>query len=360
VGIEADSAFPQYSAGEEDGDFLIENNLMYDLAARLTYSDGDPSLFTGTLGAAARDIIFRHNTAGLAYGDMPLLIYGNVSGVLTEGLSYTDNLVYMSYGIAAGIFSKDGDGLPNHFRLPRVKDDTYKSMLDTSYVRLNSLGQFVPNYTFSRNVIIGGRSYLGEGQQQKDMDDPLIQYLQKGFPSGNIFPATGTDSLSDREHLVGLTDPKNWNYRLLPSSPYAKGGLAASADGSAIGVDYDRLESDLGLVTNIAPVTISSSTAQFQYTAPDANTCAVDVTADGVNWTRTADSGGDRQRTVNVSPVNAQTSYQYRILCYYLQMNDGTHYTDYTPSQLTNGTFSSSALPQFSGQQKSLGGEKRN
>ena len=344
--VEAGGALAQFSAGEQPGSVLIENNLMYDLAARLVYSDGDPSLYTGILAAGFRDLVFRHNTAGLTFGDMPVLLFADPSAALMEGLSFTDNLVYMSSGgVAAGILSHDGSGILSHLRMPRVDITSYRTMLDTTFVRLSSSGNFVPNYVFTRNVIIGGKTYQGSGQQQVDMPDVQIQALAANFPPGNTFPLTGTNSLSDRENMVGVTNSEAWNYRLLPSSSFAAGAISAAPDGSAVGVDYGRLESELGLVTNILPVAMTGNAAQFQYTAPDENSCAVDVTSDGLNWTRTLDGGGNRTRIVNIPQLNPLAGYRYRIICYYLQLNDGNRYTDYTSDQITSGTFGAGPIP---------------
>ena len=44
-------------------------------------------------------------------------------------------------------------------------------------------------------------------------------------------------------------------------------------------------------------------------------------------------------RSVTVSSLSPGSTYHYRILCYFEQMNDGVLYTEYTADQITDGAF---------------------
>ena len=130
--------------------------------------------FQGTDGA--KDVLIEHNTHFQRTGNI-MTLYGKT----TTGFTYRYNLtVRTGYGIKG-----DGTG-----------EGTV------------ALAKFCPDYTFTKNVIVGASS--------------------SDYPKDNFYPAS--------IQQVGFVDPEKGDYRLTPSSKYKK-----LADGKDIGCDIDAL-----------------------------------------------------------------------------------------------------------------------
>jgi hypothetical protein len=191
----------------------------------------------------------------------------------------------------------------------------------------NSGASVEPHYNWGNNVLIGG--FTGATLTSAvDMSYSQVTALASTMPAGDTYPVG--DTIAARRASAGL-NPATWR-----STIYNPLG---------IGADIDALTAAMGIVKDVAPVAVGDRSGEFQYTAPDAKACAVDVSADGVSWIRTNDQGGGRARTRRVLGLTPATKYGFRILCYFTQENDGILYTDYTPDQITTGTFTTHSGP---------------
>ena len=90
------------------------------------------------------------------------------------------------------------------------------------------------------------------------------------------------------------------------------------------------------VVTGIS-VSNASTSATFNYTAPDTRACDVDTSPDGTAWTWLVDAGGSSFRVTTVTGLVAGTLY-YRILCYFSQTSPLFSGSQITDGILTSGT----------------------
>jgi hypothetical protein len=315
---------------------LFENNLLYDIN-RYVYDDSGPSFASGYMETfpGCQDVTVRNNTMGLALGRGPYLMLIGGGHTFGEGLSVTDNIMYLSVGEGGGgIGLDDNQYLPITRRQPTVSGSTIKAKLDTFFVR-NGQTQ-TPSYTWTNNVIIGGKTGTSHANL-RDLSQSEVDSWAAQFPPGNFFPRGG--NLTSREQMVfeSVTD-----YKLNRNSAFVRGAATPSISGRSIGVDRTELESAMGLVQGIS-VQASSTSALLTYTAPDGNGCAADVSQDGSQWTRLFDSGGPRLRVIQADSLTPSSQYEYRILCYYEQRYDGALYTEYKQDQITRGSFTTQA-----------------
>ncbi|HWC01079.1 MAG TPA: hypothetical protein VG672_30445 [Bryobacteraceae bacterium] len=309
----------------------FRNNLLYDLN-RSVYDDNGPGTMSGymTMYPGCQDVTIRNNTFGLALGKGPYLMLAGGGAALGEGLSVTNNIMYMSIGdIQSRIIAYDNSqNITSHPRLPQVNSSSAKDILDTFFVRAGQT--VIPSYAFTNNVIIGGQ-VKSAGQTLRDMTQAEVDRYAGQFPAGNIFPKG--NSMALREEVAGLLSAKADDFRL------ASANLYEAVSGGSMGANLDDLQAAAGLVTGILPVQVGRVGALFSYTAPDGNACSVDTSTDGITWARVSDGGGARSRVVTVSGLTPGTNYQYRILCAYEQVNDDTLLTKYPDDQVTNGSF---------------------
>ncbi len=336
TGIACSGGSPMDNGGNTvDGEMVrrvsITNNLMYDLG-RWKYCDpvNCPSLgsyyFENRPGC--QDLTIRNNTASPTYGDMPAWLYVGGGGLLSNYLDFENNVLFFSQGPVAG-GTAWGDWPPNnvsgHDIQPSVNYNNggnappFVATLNSSFV--HTAAQVTPNYVWQDNIAIGG--WTGQQGSVVDLTEAQLSSYAANAPSADTFPSGNS----------------MWNRAAAAGFPGAQNNDFTPAAGITAGVNYSQLTAEQGLTTGIAPPVPSETTALFAYTAPDGRACAVDVSADGSLWNRTMDPGGAQTRSVTVSGLRASTQYQYRILCYYEQVNDGVLYTDYTADQTTDGSF---------------------
>ena len=321
---------------------LFENNLMYDIN-RYVYDDGGPSFSSAYMEnfPGCQDVAVRNNTMGLALGRGPYLMLIGGGAALGGRLSVTDNIMYMSFGEGGGgIGVDDNQYMPTHPRLPSVvSNGTVKQKLDSYFVKTGATVE--TNYSFTNNVIIGGMTGTTLSNL-RSLTSSEVTGLASGFPAGNIFPAGAT--IAEREQQVGMFSPAEAAYQLTEQSPFLSRGTHPALNGKNMGADFDQLNIDLGKVMgiNIQP---GSTALEVTYLAPDGRACSVDTKpAASGDWTRTTDQGGARPRTVIIGSLTPSASYQYRIVCYFEQLNNGGSLTGLGPDELTNGTISTTEL----------------
>lgn len=308
----------------------ISNNLMYDLG-RWKYCDtvACPSLgsFYFENRTGCQDLVIRNNTASPTYGDIPAWLFVGGGNMLSNYLDFENNVLFFSKGpVAGGIVIGDwpANTVANHDIKPSVNytnggaSPPFVASLGASFV--HTADKVTPNYVWQNNVAIGG--WTGQQGATVDLTPGQISQFAANAPPQDIYPTGST--MWARALAAGFPDAANNDY------------VPASA--TPAGVDYGQLTIDQGLTTGIKVARSGEKGLMFNYTAPDARACSVDVSRDGSTWTRTTDTGGARARTLTVAGLTPLATYQYRILCYYEQVNDGVLYTDYTADQTTNGT----------------------
>jgi len=321
---------------------VFENNFIHDIN-RYVYDDSGPSFSSAYVDSlpGCQDLTIRNNTMGLALGRGPYLMLLGGGQVLGGKMTFTDNIMYMSFGEGGGgIGVDDTQYINSHPRLPSVPfNGTFKQKLDAFFVKTGATVQ--PNYTFTNNVIIGGMTGTTMSTL-RSLTSSEVGGLASQFPPGNIFPSGS--NIAEREQQVGMVNPGEAAYKLTEFSPYRAAGTRPALSGKSIGTDFDQLYADQGRVLgiNIQP---GSTALEVNYIAPDGRSCSVDTKPEaGPAWTRKADQGGARSRTLIISSLTPSTSYQYRILCYYEQLNDGGSLTGLGPDEVTNGTISTTEL----------------
>jgi hypothetical protein len=313
---------------------LFANNLMYDIN-RYVYDEGAPTFAAAYMDIfpGCEDVQVRNNTMGLALGRGPYLMLIGGGHTLGEGLAFNDNIMYMSFGEVGGLIGVDENQyLPITRRQPTVPSQgTVKQKLDAYFTRNGDTP--TPSYSFTNNIFLGGKTGTSTANL-RDLTQAEIDTYATQFPPGNFFPRGAT--LAAREQQV--FDTASTDYRLNTASTFIRGAVNAGTSGRSVGVDHDSLESSMGLVKQVS-VAPGSVSARVSYLAPDGNGCTVDVSKDSQSWSRFFDSGGARDRILDLQGLDAGTTYLYRILCYYEQLNDGQRYNEYKPDQITRGQF---------------------
>lgn len=313
---------------------LFQNNLLYDLN-RLVYDQNGPSFWSGytTIFPGCQDVIMRKNTMGLILGRLPGLLLLGGGGALGEGFVFEDNLLYMSQGEIPGpVAVDDSQVTPALPRIPAVDfTGTPKARLDSYFVR--TAATITPSYEFRNNVIIGGKVGF-QLNNLRDMTQGELNTLAAGFPPNNHFPSGST--MKAREDAAGLDNPDIWNLRLKDTSPHFRGGSKMARDGDSIGVDYDTLEAEQGRVRSIS-AEAGVDTIIFRYTAPDTRACSVETSGPNGFWNRISDNGGHRGREVVIEGLSQKTVYEFRIYCYFPQVNDGVVNNEFRLDEITEG-----------------------
>ena len=248
-----------------------------------------------------------HDTRAGAAGSYIPAIYELGGGVsLAANFTHTNNVLYMN---ATG-GSYNGGRIVADFpqtnpSYPITPAYTYNnsgatnapSAILNSYSVHTTNGSTVPSVTWSGNVNICGQEDRG-ANTWSDMTSAECTTWQRGMPSGDTW-ATGS-TIAGREASVGF-DPTT--------------GICSGCNGA--GTNIATLYQTMNVVTGIS-VSKTSTSATFNYTAPDTRACDVDTSPDGTTWTRTVDAGGSSFRVTTVTGLGAGTLY-YRILCYFSQ-----------------------------------------
>jgi hypothetical protein len=100
-----------------------------------------------------------------------------------------------------------------------------------------------------------------------------------------------------------------------------------------IGANVTTVNQATGVVQGIS-VNNGPTSLTFSYAAPDNRACSVDVSSDGTAWARMTDSGGAFARSLTFTGLTPNTTYRYRILCYF----DQSAAYEFLSSQITSGT----------------------
>lgn len=262
-------------------------NLFYDIDGTKYTASGNAFGFVGRGWFAqgpngGEDIILRHNTIVGNVG--PLSTFFSFSNYPTEGISVTDNFMYISKTNHA--ITQDGD----------VTSNACSGLQDE--LLLNCW--LTPSNVWSHNVMLSG-----------DGSKADIEAMFPGLKTSNYIP---TDmSLANIWLNMSLND-----YHVL--STYCSGCGSPGLNRSTVGADIQALDVATGAVelTGVPEAGLTTTGAHVQFNAPDTQGCPVDwSTAPDImaSFTRVPDAGGARSRDITLTGLSAHTVYYYRVNC---------------------------------------------
>lgn len=262
------------------------------------HSGGAPTLYTGSLESYAGYTALTPNlgmqgvsvvSGGTGYPATGNLIVTGCTTTPVGGFAATNGVIWV-----AG-FTNFGSGCN-----PSTMTVTADTSLGGSGAVLRAAYGLTPSYIWTGNLITCMDAYGNE------MSDADCATYTGTMPSGDIYTTGGT--MANRLIAAGFANYANNDFRCYPTSQSS----------CSAGANINQLESDLGIVSQIG-TRISANSVAITYLAPDLNACSVDISPDGVNWTRGGDGGGGRERSVSFLRLMPLTTYSYRIMCYFDQ-----------------------------------------
>jgi hypothetical protein len=337
----------------------ITNNLWLDLN-RDIYNNGGGGLASGAFSTypMGSDINFSNNTLGLTKGSGPSLLYvGGASlpqtTVMGEGLVYSNNVVLASLGGADVIASIDGgqnaaySNFPTNPTVPAgvaapSPAGTWEAYLDGNFIHTGA--SVTPSWSMGNNVLIGAVNNRAGGGWVDASRSDISSYLQSLWPASDTtsrFPCSSIDThcsggttLASRLTAVGWSPTMN----LAGGNPNPYAIVPGIYNPGNVGANVTTVNQATGVVQAIL-VNKGPTSVTFSYAAPDIRACSVDVSPDGMTWSRMTDSGGAFSRSQTFTGLAPNTTYQYRIMCYF----DQSAAYEFLSSQITSGSVTTAA-----------------
>jgi hypothetical protein len=289
--------------------------------------------------AGVQDLHIENNTLGFDNSDIstgfypiPWIISMANGNPLSAGFRYVNNIDYFSLGTGppqSGIgYGCGGGGFPcttTFPQVPAVTTTTYNTILNTTAVQLNATETATGVWT--GNVHICGNKVTGSFPSP-DMTSSDCTTQQANMPGGDTWAAGNT--VSARESNVGYT----------PST-----GVCTGCGGA--GANLKTLLDDEGVVQGVSATSGTSTSITLSYTFNTATPCSVDLSTSSSfpSPTRMTDSGVSGGRTLTFKSLTNGTTYYYRIMCVYRQVNDGSEVPprNWPTSQVTEGSWTAGA-----------------
>ena len=261
-------------------------------------------------GAYGQNFIFDHNTI---YGQGGCLTwFYDEYTTLATGVTLTNNIFNLvsDPGVNASSLGT-GTFYQSNGVFGGVNDSPNCALFQGS-----ALFACMNNLTWAGNVILATWTNSLPGSQV-EYNNSQIATAQALFPSNTYWPNAGS-TLANRKAQVGWYAPDLANLRLNSSSPYIS-GARSSTDGLDIGVNMDTLESAQGKVSNVHTYSPTSTSINIGFLAPDSFGCTVDwstiAAPSGSNFSRVANSGGQRVQNVSLTGIPAHSLVYYRVNC---------------------------------------------
>jgi hypothetical protein len=304
------SVLGQGTAGEipiEVQRFRFSNNLAVDISGTTYCAQGSGFCSSHSFGSGLNfnttqieDFTVTHNTIldNNAGSRLPFLFIGG--GTVEEGFNVRDNFFWIN-GTTNGL-----GGIHTDTCSYGGGTDSNCWGLGTYCFALEGLAAFncaFANSTWVNNVMLGS---------------PSQSQIKSLWPN-NIVPANPSNLAA--VGWVNYVSPSTaGNFSLKATSPYLSGGTNPASDGLSMGVDYNQLQVDQGYVTLSGVSNITSSSAQVNFVAPDAQSCPLDYSPSDPTVTdhsliRVADTGTTRSRTVSITGLSAGQIYYFRVNC---------------------------------------------
>lgn len=332
----------------------ITNNLFLDLNRDL-YNNVGFGLASGSfsLYPMASDVNFSNNTVGLTLGSGPsLLEFGGAdqTTVMGEGLLYSNNVVLTSLGGLDVMMSIDGGQNSSYSNFPTnptvaagvnppSPPGTWAAALNTDFIHVGNT--ISPSWSIGHNVIIGAKNNRGlpAGTWVDLTPAQINSSILQMWPSSDrtsVFPCSSSDAHgAGVTTLAGRLSAVGWS----PTMDLASGNpkpytiVPSIYNPGNIGANVTLVNQAAGVVEGIS-LNKGPGFLQFSYIAPDTRACSVDISPDGMAWSRMTDTGGSFSRSLTFTGLTPNTPYQYRIMCYF----DQSAAYEFLPSEITSGT----------------------
>ena len=296
---------------------LFQNNLVWDINGQTWCAHPGPNTNgwgfcngTYSVGAwgtqldmfGAEDYQVKHNTFVYPQSQGSDFIWWGGPGVM-EGIQVTDNILFVNQG--AGInsgFDSSGTCGPGGTDSNCFGSGTYCN----NYSGLSQWTCATENSPLNHNVMTGG------------ITQSAMQSLWGGTGNYmNYIPADPTNpSAVGWFNYHGLTSALN-DYHL--KANYCSGCGSPASDGTDVGANMDALNAAEGITTLVGVSSITSSSVQVNFVAPDSQSCPVDYSAaDSTltsSFTRATDTGSARVRNLTISGLATHTHYYFRVNC---------------------------------------------
>ncbi len=172
--------------------------------------------------------------------------------------------------------------------------------------------KFLHDISFSGNIVVPG---VNDSRLEANYTDPTKLYAATDCTtywssrSGVTCHDGSTTTAYGNFDEIHFTDYiTTHNFRLTASSPYYA---------TQPGVNQDTLDNALGKVKSVSVSGVSQSGATVNYTAPDVDVCTLEYSTSATWGTglRSSDGGGATNRSVPLTSLNPNTTYNYRVLC---------------------------------------------
>jgi hypothetical protein len=336
----------------------VTNNLWLDLNRDL-YNNGGGGLASGPFSTypMGSDTNISNNTVGLTKGSGPsLLLVGGASlpqtTVMGEGFQFSNNVLLTSLGGLDAILSIDGGLNPYYSTFPTnptvpagipapAPAGTWAAYLNGNFI--HTAASVTPSWSMSNNVVIGAlNNRAGHGWVDASPSD-ISSYLQSLWPASDNtsrFPCSSSDNNCSGGTLASRLTAVGWSptMNLAGGNPNPYAIVPSRYNPGNLGANVTTVNQATGVVQGIS-ITNNPTSLTFSYLAPDIRGCSVDISSDGNSWARMTDNGGAFSRSLTFTGLTANTTYQYRIMCYF----DQSAAYEFLSSQITSGTVSTPA-----------------
>jgi hypothetical protein len=270
-----------------------------------------------------------------------------------EGLRYSNNVILTSLGGTDPIQSIDGgqnaaySNFPTNPTVPAglplpTPAGTWARYLDGNFIHTGA--SVTPSWSMGNNVIIGAlNNRAGAGWVEASRSD-ISSFLQSLWPAADTtsrFPCSILDThCSDGTTLASRLKAVGWSptMNLAGGNPNPYTIVPSVYNPGNLGANVTLVNQATGVVQDIS-VSNGPASLTFSYAAPDNRACSVDISSDGSKWARMTDSGGAFARSLTFTGLAANTTYQYRIMCYF----DQSAAYEFLSSQITSGAVKTAA-----------------
>lgn len=275
--------------------FRFQNNLAWDIGNSYYWVPRQTNPPTGWLLEGPNgneDIIINHNSFIGNTGRSSTVMWAFDTN--TEGVSVTNNIFYIASNYQG--LAQDGD----------VPANACSGLLGKALADC----KFTPSYVWTNNLMIGN----GVTQAQVMSYWPI---LKNYFPSNQALSDVGWFNYQVPVTVLGNTQHTDYHLK----ANWCAGCGNPASDGRDIGADIDALEVAQGAVKLVgAPeAQLTQTSAAIAFVAPDSVGCPVDYSSSDPavisSFTRVADGGGARVRSIPLTGLASGTVYYYRVNC---------------------------------------------
>ncbi len=301
---------PNFSKSKVFQHAWIHNNILeridgwtfFDPAHR-TYGIGYPFY----IGFGIEDMIVEHNTLFDMRSPDPVIFHYIQSPM--EGAKFDNNIFTMAND--SGRYGMGSEGTDNN--VPSCAAFSSRALMDCLQVR----GTAQINYSFSKNLLVP--LYTNSSTLTGNMDPAVTTTNFTGLGSFVKADSAVLDRITNtgwfKASLGGLVN----NYRLKSTSAYISGGANRSTGGIDLGANINDVEQVQGLIYNVRPTAIGTTTATISFTAPDASVPCYVYYGTGTDVSlfpsSVTNSTASRLRSMNLTGLSSGIKFSYQVFC---------------------------------------------